>query len=77
MKQEVDSDYKPTAWELLADSIHQAKMKSKFSKDDEEEKKDEKKPDDVEEKTLTVKERMELAEMNERERALCYFDKRN
>lgn len=83
MKQEADPDYKPTAWELLQDSIHQSKMKSKFSKADEDEKDDkekekdkDKKKEEVEEKTITVKERMELAELSERERALCYADRR-
>lgn len=71
IKASEDSEYKPTAWELLADSIHQAKMKGKQTRDEEEKK------EEVEEKTLTVKEKMEIAEMNERERALCYHDKRS
>lgn len=75
IKLEANSEYKPTAWELLADSIHATKVKSKFTKPDEEE--IEKKKKELEDKTLTVEERMELAEMSERERTLCYFDKRH
>lgn len=73
VKKQDDSEYVPTAWELLADSIHQAKMKNKHTKDDEEDKK----KDVEEEKSLTLKEKMEIAEMNDREKALCYYDKRN